>query len=64
MSQQNMSPPPKKKRSRVGSFFSHRCLVPPKHFPQRKSGFCSTFTSERTKTWFYVITTQTQFQQC
>ena len=31
-------PPPK--QSRVGSFFSHRCLVPPKFFPQRKSGFC------------------------
>ena len=30
-------PPPK--QSRVGSFFSHRCLVPPKFFPQRKRGF-------------------------
>ena len=35
-----MHPPPKKNRSRVGSFFSHRCLVLPKFFPQRKSGFC------------------------
>ena len=31
-------PPPK--RSRVGSFYSHRCLEPPKFFPQRKSRFC------------------------
>ena len=35
-------PPPK--RSRVGSFFSHRCLVPPKFFPQRKSGFCRRYS--------------------
>ena len=32
--------------------FLHRCLVPPKFFPQRKGGFL-----------FYVITTQSQFQQ-
>ena len=31
--------PPTPKRSRVGSYFSHRYLVPPKFFPQRKSGF-------------------------
>ena len=36
-----MHPPPK--RSRVGSFFSHRCLVLPKNFPKRKSGFCSRY---------------------
>ena len=30
-------PPPK--RSRVDSFFSHRCLVPPKFFPQEKVDF-------------------------
>ena len=36
-----MHPPPK--RSRVGSFFSHRCLVLPKFFPQRKSGFCRRY---------------------
>ena len=35
-------PPPKP--SRVGSFFSHRCLVPPKFFPQRKSGFCRRYS--------------------
>ena len=35
-------PPPK--RSRVGSFFSHRCLVSPKCFPQRKSGFCRRYS--------------------
>ena len=35
-------PPPK--QSRVGSFFSHRCLVPPKFFPQRKSGFCRRYS--------------------
>ena len=37
-------PPPPPKRSRVGSFFSHRCLVPPKFFPQRKSGFCRRYS--------------------
>ena len=31
------------KQSRVGSFFSHRCLVPLKNFPQRKSGFCRRY---------------------
>ena len=36
--------PPPKKRSRVGSFFSHRCLVSPKNFPQRKSGFCRRYS--------------------
>ena len=36
--------PPPPKRSRVGSFFSHRCLVPPKFFPQRKSGFCRRYS--------------------
>ena len=36
-----MHPPPK--RSRVGSLFSHRCLVLPKFFPQRKSGFCRRY---------------------
>ena len=34
-------PPPK--QSRVGSFFSHMCLVPPKFFTQRKSGFCRRY---------------------
>ena len=37
-------PPPKKKRSRVGSFCSHRCLVSPNIFPQRKSGFCRRYS--------------------
>ena len=41
-------PPPK--QSRVGSFFSHRCLVPPKFFPQRKSGFCRRLERIRTHT--------------
>ena len=36
--------PPPPKRSRVGSFFSHRCLVSPKFFPQRKSGFCRRYS--------------------
>ena len=36
-------PPPPKKRSREGSFYSNRCLVPPKFFPQRKSGFCRRY---------------------
>ena len=35
---------PPQKRSRVGSFFSHRCLVSPKNFPQRKSGFCRRYS--------------------
>ena len=34
---------PHPKRSRVGSFFLHRCLVLPKCFPQRKSGFCRRY---------------------
>ena len=37
-----MHPPPPK-RSRVGSFFSHRYLVLPNFFPQRKSGFCRRY---------------------
>ena len=32
-----------RKQSRVGSFFSHRYLVPPKLFPRRKSGFCRRY---------------------
>ena len=35
--------PPPQKRSMVGSFFSHWCLVPHKFFPQRKSGFCRRY---------------------
>ena len=31
--------PPPPKRSRVGSFFSHRCLVSPKFFPKEKVDF-------------------------
>ena len=27
-----------------GFIFSHRCLVPPKFFPQRKSGFCRRYS--------------------
>ena len=34
-------PPPPTKRSRVGSFFSYGCLVPPKKFPQKKVDFVS-----------------------
>ena len=36
--------PPTSKRSRVGLFFSHRCLVAPKFFPQRKNGFCRRYS--------------------
>ena len=43
MSQQDLPctppPPPQKNRSRVGSFFSHRCLVPPKCFLEEKVDF-------------------------
>ena len=35
---------PPSKRSRVGSFLSHKCLVPPKFFPQRKIGFCRRYS--------------------
>ena len=31
--------PPQKKRSRVGSFFSHRCLVAPNFFLKEKVDF-------------------------
>ena len=64
MSQQTLpcNPPPPK-RSRVGSFFSHRCLVSPKFFPKEKVDFVGDIALERTKTWFYVITTEAQFQQ-
>ena len=27
-----------------GFIFLHRCLVPPKNFPQRKSGFCRRYS--------------------
>ena len=38
-------PPPKKKNDRGWvHFFSHRCLVSPKIFPQRKSGFCRRYS--------------------
>ena len=55
MSQQTLpcTPP---KRSRVGSFFSHRCLVPLLNFPQRKNGFFMRYSVLRHNT-------QTQFQQ-
>ena len=33
-------PPPQKKTIEGGFIFSHSCLVSPKNFPQRKSGFC------------------------
>ena len=47
MSQQDLPctpPPQKKKRSRVGSFFSHMCLVPLKKIPQRKVVFCRRYS--------------------
>ena len=39
MSQQALACPPPQKRSRVGSFFSHGCLVPPNNFPKTKVDF-------------------------
>ena len=33
-------PPPPPRTIKGGFSFSNRCLVPPKCFPQRKSGFC------------------------
>ena len=40
MSQQTLPcTPPPPKRLRVGSFFLHRCLVPPKFFPKEKVNF-------------------------
>ena len=41
MSQETLpcTPPPPPKRSRVGSFFGHRCLVPPNFFPKEKVHF-------------------------
>ena len=40
MSQQTLPCTPPPKRSRVGSFFPHRCLVPPKFFcPKEKVDF-------------------------
>ena len=35
--------PPPPKTIEGGVIFSHRCLVPPKFFPQRKSGFCRRY---------------------
>ena len=37
-----MHPPPQNDRGWV-HFFSHRCLVLPKFFPQTKSGFCREY---------------------
>ena len=39
MSQQTLPCTPPPKRSRVGSLFSHRCLVPPKIIPKEKVDF-------------------------
>ena len=59
-------PPPKKKRSRVGSFLrlGVHCLVPPIFPPKGKLDFIGDIrTRMHYKTLFYVITTQTQFRQ-
>ena len=37
--------PHPKKWSRVGSFFSYGCLVPPKFFPKKKVDFVSDIKS-------------------
>ena len=39
MSQQAYVHPPPPEKSRVGSFFSHGCLVPPNFFPKKKGDF-------------------------
>ena len=44
------------KHYRIEGGFIFFVLVSPKFFPQKKSGFC-IIALERTKTWFYVITT-------
>ena len=36
--------PPPPKTIEGGFIFSHRCLVSPKFFPQRKSGFCRRYS--------------------
>ena len=41
--------PPPPKRSRVGLFFSHRCLVLPNFFTQRKGGFCRRYSHWNTQ---------------
>ena len=52
MSQQTLpSTPPKKKLSRVGSFFSYRCLVSLKKCPQRKA---CTFQVKSPKNVFFL----------
>ena len=43
-----------KKTSRWDHFFSHRCLVPPKKFPQRKSEFCRRY-SHYGMVWYHFI---------
>ena len=53
-----MHPPPK--RSRVGSFFSHRCLVLPKFFSQRKVDFVG---DKAQKTCFCVFLLKLVFHQ-
>ena len=37
--------PPPPKRSRVGSFFPHGCLVPPKYFSKKKEDFVGDIKS-------------------
>ena len=37
--------PPQKKRSRVGSFFSHGCLVPPEFVPKKIVDFVGDIKS-------------------
>ena len=37
-------PPPPKKIIEGGFIFSYGCLVSPKFFPQRKSGFCRRYS--------------------
>ena len=54
-------PPPPEKLSRVGSFFSCRCLVFPKKCPQRKVCTFLSYYVKRPKNVFLSIFTQTKF---
>ena len=58
MSQQALPCTPPPKPLRVGSFFSHRCLVPPKFFPQRKVDFVGDIEIKHKKRAFVYFFTK------
>ena len=60
------TPPQKKKRSSVGYFFSHRCLVQPKIFPKEKVDFIGVIkrlTDRAQKTCFCQFLLKLDFHQ-